>query len=235
MIAIVIPVLGRPEQIANVVASIDASTSVGHRVLFMCSPSDQVGIDACRSVDSRQYLYIHVVEWKPGKADFARKTNLGFDETDEPFVFLGATDLRFRSGWDHAALRVAEETGAGVIGTDDMGNGLVRAGKHATHPLVRRSYIEELGGTFDEEPGVVYAECYDHQAVDNELVFVAQERGQWAFARGSKVEHLHPLWRKSPMDATYEKALARGREDIRLFGERRADWTARRERSRVGA
>jgi hypothetical protein len=172
---------------------------------------------------------------EPGPGDFAKKINLGFENTWDPFVFLGATDLNFKPGWDAAALCVAEATGAGVIGTDDMGNGLVRAGKHATHPLVRRSYIEELGGTFNEEPGVVYAECYDHQAVDNELVFVAQERGQWAFARDSKVEHLHPLWLKSPMDPTYEKALARGKQDIQIFGQRRADWTARRGRTRVGA
>jgi hypothetical protein len=235
VIAIVIPVLGRPQQIQRVIASIDASTTVEYRVLFVCSQSDRAGLDACRSVDTRQFIYIRIVEWEPGKGDFARKTNTGFAEVDEPFVFLGATDLRFLPGWDHAALRVAEESGAGVIGTDDMGNALVRRGRHATHPLVRRAYIEEFGGTFDDEPGIVYAECYDHQCVDNELVCVAQERSQWAFARDSKVEHLHPLWRKSPMDATYEKALARGQQDIRLFGKRRADWTSRRRRTRVGA
>jgi hypothetical protein len=231
MIAIVIPVLGRPEAVVNVQRSIEQVALVPYRVLFICSANDHEGLRASLSTDAD----VRIVDWEPGKADFARKINFGFRESLEPFVLLGATDLRFLQGWDRLALDVAGKTGAGVIGTDDMGNPLVKRGKHATHPLVRRTYIEELGGTFDEEPGVVYAECYDHQCVDNELIFVAQERGQWAFAHGSKVEHLHPLWRKSPMDPVYQKALARGQEDIRKFGGRRTDWTRKRERSRVGA
>jgi hypothetical protein len=231
VIAIVIPVLGRPEAVANVSRSIDVATDIECTVLFVCSPNDADGLRAAQDTGED----VRVVAWEPGKADFARKINFGFRKTDEPFVFLGATDLRFLRGWDRAALRVAEATGAGVIGTDDMGNPLVKRGKHATHPLVRRSYIEEFGGTFDEERGVVYAECYDHQCVDNELVYVAQERGQWAFARDSKVEHLHPIWRKAAMDPVYQKALARGQQDIRMFGGRRTDWTKRRQRSKVGA
>lgn len=231
MIAIVIPVLGRPEQVKRVAVSIRLNTTVDHTILFVCSSSDRDGYRA--ACESRADVLCRPEE--PGPGDFAKKINLGFENTWDPFVFLGATDLDFKPGWDVAALRVAEETGAGVVGTDDMGNPLVRRGRHATHPLVRRSYIEEFGGTFDEEPGIVYAECYDHQLVDNELVFVAQERQQWAFARDSQVEHLHFLWRKSEKDATYEKAMARGQEDISLFGKRRADWTARRRRTKVGA
>ncbi|MDF2751686.1 MAG: hypothetical protein K0S82_68 [Gaiellaceae bacterium] len=231
MIAVVIPVLGRPEAVLRVADSLEHMTHGAYRLFFLCSPGDDAAIEAVE----RTGADYRVVMWHPDKADFAMKTNLGFRLTNEPYVFLGATDLRFHVSWDLHVLLVAQETGAGVIGTDDMGNPLVRRGKHATHALVRRTYIEECGGTFDEEPGVVYAECYDHQCVDNELVFVAQERGQWAFAANSKVEHLHPLWRKGTMDPVYQKALARGQADIRIFASRRADWTARRGRTKVGA
>lgn len=231
MIDIIIPVLGRPGQVTDVAVSARLNTEVDFELTFVCSGSDREGYRAACAM----HAAVLCLAEEPGRGDFAKKINLGFSENERPFAFLGATDLKFYPGWDHAALRVAEETGAGVIGTDDLGNGLVRQGKHSTHSLVRRSYIEAQGGTFDEEPGVVYAECYDHQCVDNELVFVAQERGQWAFARGAQVEHLHPLWRKSPMDATYRKALAQGRQDIVLFGSRRADWTARQRRTRVSA
>jgi hypothetical protein len=138
-----------------------------------------------------------------------------------PFVLLGASDLLFHSGWDVEALRVAEQTGAGVIGTNDLANPAVKAGRHSTHPLVRRSYIDEVGGTFDQGPGVVYFEGYDHQCVDNELCIAATKRKQWAFAKESKVQHLHPIFDKTiSMDDTYRRGLAKGKEDIALLQSR---------------
>src|SRR3990172_3494559 len=178
-IAILIPVLGRPERAKPLVESIRSSASVTHRVLFLCSPSDGEGIHAYGSIGD-----MVIVEWNPGPGDFARKTNRGLAETSEPFVFCGATDLTFQPGWDTAALAVAEETGAGVIGTWDGANPAVKAGRHSTHSLVRRSYAENPGCTADGT-GTIYCELYDHQCVDNELCELAQTRGQWAFAAES--------------------------------------------------
>lgn len=220
MIAVLIPVLDRPERAYKVVKSIRTSSQERHRVLFLCSPGDSTEIFACKHTDAD----VHVVDWAPGRGDFARKINLGYELTEEEFVFCGADDLTFGPGWDREALAVASETGAGVIGTWDGANPKTMAGEHATHPLVRRSYIEEYGGTFDGT-GSIYCELYDHQCVDNELVEVAQARGQWAFARKSKILHHHPIFdRTVPMDATYKKALAGGRDDIALLMQRRRAW-----------
>jgi hypothetical protein len=73
----------------------------------------------------------------------------------------------------------------------------------------------------------VVHEGYSHQWVDTELVETAMARGQWAFAKDSHVEHLHPFWHKGEMDATYEKALSTTRFDHRLYGQRRALWHRR--------
>ncbi|MDH4038585.1 MAG: hypothetical protein OEV86_14020, partial [Candidatus Krumholzibacteria bacterium] len=63
---------------------------------------------------------------------------------------------------------------------------------------------------------------YDHQWVDAEAVAVAKQRGEWAFARNSLVLHHHPIFDKTVvMDETYAKALAKGREDGRVFQQRR--------------
>lgn len=219
-IAVLIPVLDRPERAYKVVQSIRDSSSERHRVLFLCSPGDKTEIYACQHTDAD----VHVVDWLPGPGDFARKTNLGYALTDEPFVFCGADDLTFGPNWDIEALQVAEETGAGVIGTWDGANPATMAGKHATHSLVRRSYVEEWGGTIDGT-GSIYCELYDHQCVDNELVEIANLRAKWAFAHKSKVIHHHPIYdRTVTMDATYHKALAHGREDIALFMQRRRIW-----------
>lgn len=219
-IAVLIPVLDRPERAFKVVNSIRESSADRHRVVFICSPGDETEIYACRHTDAD----VCIVDWDPGKGDFARKTNFGFQITDQEFVFCGADDLTFTPGWDIEALRVAEEASAGVIGTWDGANPATMAGGHATHSLVRRSYIDEQGGTMDGT-GSIYCELYDHQCVDNELVEVAKARGQWAFAENSKVLHHHPVYdRTVKMDATYKKALAKGREDIALFMRRRRTW-----------
>jgi len=217
-IAIVIPVLGRPERAPSLVESIKISTTVPHRVLFMLSPNDRAGRVYAKHGE------VILVEWESGPGDFARKTNRGFAETTEEFIFCGATDLTFEPGWDVRALDVAESSGAGVIGTWDGANPVVMKGDHSTHSLVRRSYAEDPGCTVDGT-GAIYCELYDHQAVDNELVEVAQMRGQWAFSPYSRVIHHHPFFDRSiPIDATYKKALAKGRDDRVLFMQRRRLW-----------
>lgn len=116
-------------------------------------------------------------------------------------------------------MEVAEATGAGVIGTNDLGNPRVLAGRHSTHPLVSRRYANEMG-TLDG-PGQVVAEVYDHQYCDDELVLTAQRRAEWAFAREAVVEHLHPFFGKAEMDATYDKAIAKTADDRATFMRRR--------------
>ncbi len=86
------------------------------------------------------------------------------------------------------------------------------AGEHATHLLIRRSYIDEHGASWDG-PKLVCHEGYRHNYVDDEIVMAAKTRGQWAMALGSFVEHLHPLWEKGEDDATYELGSLSEKED----------------------
>lgn len=213
MILIAIPVLARPTRAAKVVASIQAATKTAHRILFLCSLGDQREITACRETGAD----VDVFPLKAGPGDWAKKLNYAISGSDEPWIFLGADDLEFHRGWDRAALKVALATGAGVIGTNDLGNPRVLRGTHSTHSLLRRSYAEL--GAFDGGP--ILFEGYDHQYPDDELVATAKWRGAWAFAADSEVEHLHPYFKKSPWDETYRKALKEGRRDRVLFTHRR--------------
>ena len=228
MIAVVVPVLWRPQNAQPLADSLAAATTVPYRLVFVASHDDPDEIDACRATGHT----VLVAGWSAGRGDFAMKTQLAYDLTDEPFVFTGADDLEFQAGWAREALDRMAETGAGVCGTNDLGNPMVKAGKHSTHSLVRRSYIEGQGGTFDGIPGVLLCDLYDHQYVDTELVAVAIDRDEFVFARESRVRHKHPLWDRSvPRDATYERSLAGGLRDRRLFERRRATWN----RARVAA
>ncbi len=227
-IDILIPALGRPQNIGPLIESLKV-TQTPHRVLFLCSPLDMEQIEACRRVGE-----VHIVDWEPGKADFAKKINLGFTLTESEWIFQGATDIRFHAGWDTMALAVSAQKRRRVIGTNDLHNPQVKRGISSTHTLFHRSYITDLGGTRDGT-GLVFCEKYDHQYVDNEFCATAKLRGEWAFAKQSVVEHLHPHWGLSPDDPTYKKAMLHSMADRRLFAQRMGNsrLTERAERRRA--
>lgn len=226
-ISILVPVLDRPHNAQPLVDSIRQSTLAEHQIVFLCSPGDQKEAAACMATGAD----VDIVGFENGPGDWAKKINHGFTVTQSEFCLLGADDLRFHPGWDDEALKVADSTNAGVVGTNDLGNRTVMRGLHSTHPLVRRSYVEEHG-TIDE-PGKCLHEGYAHQWVDNELIVTAQMRGQWAFAKDSHVEHMHPFWKKGKMDSTYEKALSTSREDHAHFRSRQALWSRAAFRARA--
>lgn len=212
-LAILVPVLGREHQIDPLLESIAASTS-DYRVFFICSPSDPVR-EVCLSRDADTIT----VPWEPDRADFAKKINCAYGLVEEDWYFQAATDLVFQPGWETRALRMAQTSRCGVIGTNDLGNPSVKRGNHSTHILFSRAYIEEYGGTFDDS-GTVFSEVYDHNFCDTEFVQAAILRGQFKSSLRSIVEHMHPHWGKGLMDDTYEKSERLFREDAKIHNER---------------
>lgn len=226
------PVLGRPHRASPLATSLRATTDVP--LVFLCSPGDAAQIVACKRVaKAERDVIVEVVEWQAAAGDFARKTNHGYRITDSDWIFCGADDLVFHDDWLESAIRVGERQDVGVVGTQDLGNPQVKKGMHATHPLVRRSYIETFGGTFDGS-GEIYSEVYDHQFVDTELVELAKERGQWGFAKTSVVQHMHPHWGLAEEDATYAKAVRATSDDRMLFQRRMHAYRRSTARGRRG-
>lgn len=222
MIDILVPMWGRGEKAQAIVDNIHAATEVEHAILFICTHNDVE--EQCRATGESTIVTL----WPCGPADYSKKINWGLRQTSYPFIFTGASDLEFIRGWDVEALKAAEK-GAGVIGTNDAANPLVKRGKHSTHSLILRDHAMSVGCTFHDGPGFIYSETYKHQWVDTELVRCAIDTGQWAFARRSVVRHLHPFYHKqTPMDDTYTKALGDASHDSRLFKERLATWTRNR-------
>ena len=224
MIDILIPVLGRPHNAAPLVQNIRDTTTVTHRIRFLCTRGDNEQIEACHATGEETVT----VGWPAGRGDYARKINLGSDAqrilaSESEWIFMGADDLRFEPRWDTAAIKSAGDR-FHVVATNDMANAQVKRGQFGTHCLIRRRYITEQGGTPDQGPGVVLFEGYDHNFVDRELCHTAQHRGCYVFARHSHVRHYHPLWRTAPQDKTYQKALRHFRDDQHLFLSRAHLW-----------
>jgi hypothetical protein len=219
VIDILVPVLGRPQNAQPLVDSIREATEVEHFITFLCSEGDVEEIDA---VHETGCLFLLSADGR-----YAPKINLGVRSTDGEYVLLGADDLRFHPGWDVAAIGRYEETGKPVIGTNDLGNATVMAGRHATHSLVHRSYVAR--GTIDD-PTCLLHEGYQHNWVDTEFIATAMKRDAFTFCRDSRVEHMHHFWRdedgkpKGEDDAIYEKGRQTYAVDRRLYLKRRRFW-----------
>lgn len=211
---ILVPMLGRPHRVDPLLESIHATGDF--RVLFLCTPNDP----AIKAVDRAGAEHLEV-PWKR-RGDYARKINTGYRHTTEPLLFTGADDLKFHPGWFEAA--TAKLTpGIGVVGTNDLTNKRTKWGVHSTHSLVTRTYVDECG--LIDRPGCVLFEGYPHEFVDDELVGTAKHRGAWAHAPQSKVEHLHPMGGKAPLDDLYRQQGARMRAGRGLYEKRRRLWT----------
>jgi len=222
-VAVLVPVLDRPQNAQPLADSLAAATTVAYRLVFVCSPGDRAEIAACRDTGAD----VLVAGWEPGRGDFARKINHAYRLTGEPYLFQAADDVSFHPLWDVealAAITAGSGDGFGVCGTNDQANPLVRQGRHSTHSLIARWYVDECGASADG-PGSVFSEAYWHQYVDNELVGLARLRGCFTFAARSVVAHRHPVWRTADDDATYRKGKLHVREDARLFAQRRQRWT----------
>lgn len=219
-VAVFIPVLARPHRVEPLLASLMDAAGKGHEYApyFICSPSDT---DEIAEVRRQGWANLFVVDWEPGRGDYAKKMNYAWRHTEEEWVFLAADDLVFHPGWFEAALAVHEQLNPCVIGTNDLGNTRVVAGLASTHTLVNRAYGD--CGSIDD-PTVLLHEGYWHNFVDDEFVQTAMWRETYAHAHESHVEHLHPNWEKAAHDSTYAKGEARFRDDGELYHRRAPLW-----------
>lgn len=224
-VAILVPVLRRPHRVAPFLEAFAAATPEPHSILFLATVGDAM-VDVIRGERARRDNVRLEQLPRNRVGDYAKKINHGYRLTTEPFLFLAADDLAPRPGWLSAALALFEDPAIGVVGTQDLApTDRARSGEHATHSLVRRSYVDEFG-TIDER-GKVLHEGYTHEYVDDEFIATAKHRGAFAFAPCSIVEHLHPSWGKAPMDTLYSGQRRRMIDGRNLFDRRRGLWTSR--------
>lgn len=228
---IVCPVLARPHRVEPLARAFAETTPEPYRLMFVGTVGDSAELDEVRRVaEADPAVVLEVLDPNP-VGDYARKCNHAYRVSSEPFLFLGADDLAPRAGWLSAALELMADERIGVVGTQDLGNARVIAGDHATHSLVRRSYVDRFGSrAFGvnrrpiDKPGEILHEGYPHEFVDDEFVATARRRGAFAFCHASVVEHLHPLWGKAPTDPIYDAHAQRMAAGRAVFAKRRKLW-----------
>lgn len=210
-VAVIIPTHRRPQNAAPFMTSLRAST--GLATAYAVVDADDAEAAEAWAAAGAEVITSPDVE-------FAKKANLGFGKTSQPYVFLVGDDVKFHPGWLDHAQHVAATLDASVVGTNDLGNPRVMSGEHATHLLIRRSYVDEVGAGWDG-PGVLCHEGYRHWFVDDEIVTAAKQRGVWQMALGSVVEHMHVTWGKAPDDEVYAIGPDNAEADRAVFLARR--------------
>jgi GT2 family glycosyltransferase len=212
---VIVPVLHRPQNLPLLLGSLRASTGLA-RAWVVCEAEDAEEQTEARRLGAK-VLRFH------DKHTFAEKVNAAFRAIvrPAPWILLVGDDVRFRPGWLDHAQDVGRRYKAQVVATNDLLNERVMAGLHATHPMIRRSYANEVGAGWDG-PGIVAHEGYRHWFVDDEISAAARMRGVFQAALGSHVEHRHPYGGQVPMDDIYRLGESHREEDQALFERRLA-------------
>ena len=196
-VAVFVPAMKRPQNVAALVESFDASNDGTATLYFVCDADDVEQVAAVTGSSATLII-------SDRGTSFASKVNDAYAKTSQSFIFVAGDDVEFTPGWLDAPRALSDRFD--VIGTNDSEEGRVRnpkvaRGTHSDHFFMRRAYIEAEGGSL-EGPGVPLAEAYYHFFTDVETIQMAKARGVFSPCLTSRVIHHHP---------GYD-----GREDLRL-------------------
>lgn len=227
MILVIVPTFGRPHKMRPLAENVRAATGMAAETLFVTEADDEASCLEAAGVNGAG-----LAAWciNSRKRTFAGAFNCGYHVAEVrgiPFthVFVGADDVWFTEEWDKPALAaLARDPALRVAGTNDLHNANVLAGAMATHYLVDRRYIDEVGGVADQPPGMVQCEAYAHNYTDTEFCETARARGVWTPCLEAVVEHCHPVWGRGQWDEGYAKSQGGMGADSVIFATRRHLW-----------
>lgn len=210
-VAVLVPVLGRPQRVKPLLASLAATcpTAIAY---FLPDNDDGPEIRAIEAARGVMLATAH--------RSYAAKINAGVRLTREPLLFLAADDIEPQPGWLEKA-QAHMKDGVQVVGVNDLIERRPERQGHATHFLMTRDYAEQP--CIDGSRGPLH-EGYDHSFVDDELIATAVKRGAYAYASDAHVKHDHPM-AGGEDDETYRKGRRMFRQDRKLFARRARLWT----------
>jgi len=211
-IAILIPTLGRADRIASIVENIARTTHLPHTIYFICEPWDQATIDAIPKSDPR---VVQVINQKPNT--YVSAINLGYELSNEDYIFCGSDDIEFTLWWDKEASQYFGKYG--FIGVVDEWP-ITKTGLHASHFFVSREYVGKWSGVFDEK-GVIYSSQYKHLNCDIETEQTAMCRNEFVISKDSIVHHKHWYTKQAKMDETYKMGSECRNCDMQTYEKRR--------------
>lgn len=205
---IFIPSLNRPERLHDVLLSIRKHTPEPHGVYVVVDVAD---IDSQRVCDTLGIRY-----WMDDAGWYWPRLQFLYEQTTEPWFFLGQDDIVFSPGWLTACFAHVDGSVA-VVAPNDGHNAA------GTSFLVRRAYIDVQGG-HTGFPGRLHDPAYRHNFTDSEFVATAAARDVLVHADDVLVEHAHADWGLAERDSTYQRVQPYFAQDQALYESRRHLW-----------
>jgi hypothetical protein len=203
-VAVLIPAM-RHQLLAGLVANIEATTPEPHRIYVMTN----------RERCARALEGLDVTLWRDRLRPWGHRLNSMYRRTTEPYLFLGADDVRFHPRWLAAAMGRMRQVD-GVVAVNDLLN------PAGTLALVSRRYLDEESGCMDRPRTVIFP-GYRHNFSETELFWTARRRGRFAYAGDAVVEHLH--FSRGPSGIPHDEVYALGGSswghDETLYNSRR--------------
>jgi hypothetical protein len=171
-IAVIVPTVNRADMLEALVANIHDTAESDHRVYLVMERTDKPTLQVSKTLDAISVIGTY--------GSCSKAVNAGYRASDEPFAAVTNDDCVFHPGWDTAALRYFSDR-VHIVGMNDG------TGDCKCFPMVRRSFIEQHSGVFDQ-PNTIF-HTYKSQGPDTEFAFYAMLRGVWADAYDAVVEH----------------------------------------------
>jgi glycosyltransferase involved in cell wall biosynthesis len=216
MIDVLVPTYDRAERLRKVWTNIAERSKTDIHICFIVEPDDYASL----SVIKREgFSYV----LNQGPKSYAGAVNTAYALSDAEYLFCGSDDLNFSEGWDLRLLAHVDPWFA-VFGTNDLFNPYVLQGSHATHYLVKREYLDKIGGMVDAGPGSFLNPAYSHNYTDTEFIWTAKARAKFKPVLSCVVEHTHWAAKKASKDATYLKGEEHVKQDEELYLSRRHLW-----------
>lgn len=203
--AILIPAM-RKQFFERIVSNIEETTPEPHRIVWM------VGTDA----DAAELDRLGQFYFRDNGGTWGSRLNHMYHNTSEPYIFLGADDLKWHPRWLEHAMTIMRRID-GVVSVNDQWQ------SYGTSALVSRNYITTMSGTMDEDDTLIHP-GYTHHGSETELFETAAKRGRYAYCTESVVEHLHFILGKSEDDEVYALGASRTVENVTLYQKRRHLW-----------
>lgn len=216
IVAVLLPTRKRPEQMTkNVIGLLEQKMPKGVelRVYLSVMGTDRPTAFAANKL-AKKYKSIIICGRDPDTTA-VEGWNLAYEAAvadKAEWLVLGADDVVWEPGWLEEALKVANETGAHVIGLNDGHTDLEQYGAHY---MATKEFTDKYIGGHMAPPE------YKSWWFDREICEIARALNTYAPTYGAMARHLHPEWQTAEMDETYEAGYKHHLADYVIYTNRK--------------
>jgi hypothetical protein len=199
-ISLLMPTRGRPDNIVRLLKSLHDTSHVMPQVICRIDDDDAEAKSALDQLIAAGEPLDYICG---PRATMTSYWNECAKATDAEIVMFAADDLIFRTkGWDSAVIKAFDSHPDQLIFVH--GNDGHWGNRFGTHGFLHRKWIDAVGYVLPPYFSSDYGDTWVNDVANalNRRVYVQ-----------ITTEHMHPLWGKADMDATYQERLARHQKD----------------------